>query len=276
MDIYVASSKYKEGVLLAPDAKRTQLPGDKQLALGLMSLERLYTTYFVQYDKKGAKYFVALLDLLRQALLAGSVPEAGIVEQLSDWCDKCVDKMDDARLSPWKQCAIEILFPDYLCPFIASLPGICYQKNPFEFGDIYQIGVDLCEMYELDFFHTTEVDFMSLHDFLARRHQDVAEALQDARQKSARYKQGQILRQEFFAALDVLDDLCQNYPQDSHLYDSLRKSPPTRPQDILLMHLEAERTKSDLAFLAQCEKLASPEFTNRLHAYRQLNILKFS
>ena len=140
MDISVEASKYKEKILLAPlDAKMKQLSGDKQLALCLMSLERLYTTYFVKYDKKGAKNFSKLLNILEQSLFAGEVPETDIVEQLADWCDQCVDKMDDGRISEWKQCAIEILFSDCLCQFVESLAGICRQKNPFEFGDIYQI-----------------------------------------------------------------------------------------------------------------------------------------
>ena len=129
MDINVAASKYKEGILLAPlEAKMEQLSGEKQLALCLMSLERLYTTYFVKYDKKGAKNFAKVLDILEQALFAGEIPEPDIVEQLADWCDQCVDKMDDGRISEWKQCAIEILFPDCLCQFVESLAGICRQK----------------------------------------------------------------------------------------------------------------------------------------------------
>lgn len=277
MDINVETSKYKETILLAPlDTRMELLSADKQLALCLMSLERLYTTYFVKYDKKGAKNFSKLLNILEQSLFAGEVPETDIVEQLADWCDQCVDKMDDSRISEWKQCAIEILFPDCLCQFVESLAGICRQKNPFEFGDIYQIGVDLCEMYELDFLHTTEVDFMSFHDFLAMRHKDVADAVQKAREKAVLYKQKKIPRQKYFEALDVLDDLCSNYPEDGHLYDSLRKKPPEHPQDIILMHMEAERIKSDLLFLEQCGDLPNTELLSRLKAYRQLNILKFS
>lgn len=277
MHITLEISKYKEEILFAPlDAKMEKLSGDKQLALCLMSLERLYTTYFVKYDKKGAKNFEKLLDILEQALFAGEVPEQDIVEQLADWCDQCVDKMDDGRISEWKQCAIEIIFPDYLCQFVESLAGICRQKNPFEFGDIYQIGVDLCEMYELDFLHTTEVDFMSLHDFLAMRHKDVADAVQKSREKAALYKEKKIPRQEYFEALDVLDDLCSNYPEDGHLYDNLRKKPPEHPQDIILMHIEAERIKSDLLFLEQSAELPNDELRDRLKGYRRLNILKFS
>lgn len=277
MDINVETSKYKETILLAPlDTRMELLSADKQLALCLMSLERLYTTYFVKYDKKGAKNFSKLLDILEQSLFAGEVPETDIVEQLADWCDQCVDKMDDGRISEWKQCAIEIMFPDYLCQFVESLVGICRQKNPFEFGDIYQIGVDLCEMYELDFLHTTEVDFMSLHDFLAMRHKDVADAVQKSREKASLYKQKKIPRQEYFEALDILDNLCSNYPEDARLYDTLRKKPPEHPQDIILMHIEAERIKSDLLFLEQCGDFPNTELLNRLKAYRQLNILKFS
>lgn len=277
MDINVETSKYKETILLAPlDARMELLSADKQLALCLMSLERLYTTYFVKYDKKGAKNFSKLLDILEQSLFAGEVPETDIVEQLADWCDQCVDKMDDGRISEWKQCAIEIMFPDYLCQFVESLVGICRQKNPFEFGDIYQIGVDLCEMYELDFLHTTEVDFMSLHDFLAMRHKDVADAVQKSREKALLYKQKKIPRQEYFEALDILDNLCSNYPEDAHLYGTLRKKPPEHPQDIILMHIEAERIKGDLLFLEQCGDFPNTELLNRLKAYRQLNILKFS
>lgn len=277
MDINVETSKYKETILLAPlDTRMELLSADKQLALCLMSLERLYTTYFVKYDKKGAKNFSKLLDILEQSLFAGEVPETDIVEQLADWCDQCVDKMDDGRISEWKQCAIEIMFPDYLCQFVESLVGICRQKNPFEFGDIYQIGVDLCEMYELDFLHTTEVDFMLLHDFLAMRHKDVADAVQKSREKASLYKQKKIPRQEYFEALDILDNLCSNYPEDARLYDTLRKKPPEHPQDIILMHIEAERIKSDLLFLEQCGDFPNTELLNRLKAYRQLNILKFS
>lgn len=277
MDINVETSKYKETILLAPlDTRMELLSADKQLALCLMSLERLYTTYFVKYDKKGAKNFSKLLDILEQSLFAGEVPETDIGEQLADWCDQCVDKMDDGRISEWKQCAIEIMFPDYLCQFVESLVGICRQKNPFEFGDIYQIGVDLCEMYELDFLHTTEVDFMSLHDFLAMRHKDVADAVQKSREKASLYKQKKIPRQEYFEALDILDNLCSNYPEDARLYDTLRKKPPEHPQDIILMHIEAERIKSDLLFLEQCGDFPNTELLNRLKAYRQLNILKFS
>lgn len=277
MDINVETSKYKETILLAPlDTRMELLSADKQLALCLMSLERLYTTYFVKYDKKGAKNFSKLLDILEQSLFAGEVPETDIVEQLADWCDQCVDKMDDGRISEWKQCAIEIMFPDYLCQFVESLVGICRQKNPFEFGDIYQIGVDLCEMYELDFLHTTEVDFMSLHDFLAMRHKDVADAVQKSREKASLYKQKKIPQQEYFEALDILDNLCSNYPEDARLYDTLRKKPPEHPQDIILMHIEAERIKSDLLFLEQCGDFPNTELLNRLKAYRQLNILKFS
>ena len=277
MDINVETSKYKETILLAPlDTRMELLSADKQLALCLMSLERLYTTYFVKYDKKGAKNFSKLLDILEQSLFAGEVPETDIVEQLADWCDQCVDKMDDGRISEWKQCAIEIMFPDYLCQFVESLVGICRQKNPFEFGDIYQIGVDLCEMYELDFLHTTEVDFMSLHDFLAMRHKDVADAVQKSREKASLYKQKKIPRQEYFEALDILDNLCSSYPEDARLYDTLRKKPPEHPQDIILMHIEAERIKGDLLFLEQCGDFPNTELLNRLKAYRQLNILKFS
>lgn len=277
MDINIEASKYKDEVLLAPlNAKMELLPADKQLALGLMSLERLYTTYFVKYDKKGAKSFSKLLDILEQALFAGEVPELDIVEQLIDWCDQCVDKMDDGRISEWKQCAIEIIFPDYLCQFVESLAVICRQKNPFEFGDIYQIGVDLCEMYELDFLHTTEIDFMSLHDFLAMRHKDVADAVQKSREKASLYKQKKIPRQEYFEALDVLDDLCSNYPEDSHLYGNLRKKTPEHPQDIILMHIEVNRIKSDILFLEQCGDFPNTELLNRLKAYRQLNMFKFS
>ena len=76
MDINIEASKYKDEVLLAPlDAKIELLPADKQLALCLMSLERLYTTYFVKYDKKGAKNFSKLLDILEQALFEGEVPD---------------------------------------------------------------------------------------------------------------------------------------------------------------------------------------------------------
>lgn len=277
MDINIEASKYKDEVLLAPlDAKIELLPADKQLALCLMSLERLYTTYFVKYDKKGAKNFSKLLDILEQALFEGEVPEPDIVEQLASWCDQCVDKMEDGRISEWKQCAIEILFPDCLCQFVESLSGICRQKNPFEFGDIYQIGVDLCEMYELDFLHTTEADFMSLHNFLAMRHKDVADAVQKAREKAILYKQKKIPQQEYFEALDVLDNLCSNYPEDGHLYDNLRKKPPEHPQDIILMHMEAERIKSDLQFLEQFAELPNDELRDRLKGYRRLNILKFS
>lgn len=277
MDINIEASKYKDEILLAPlDAKMELLPADKQLALCLMSLERLYTTYFVKYDKKGAKNFSKLLDILEQALFEGEVPEPDIVEQLAGWCDQCVDKMKDGRISEWKQCAIEILFPDCLCQFVESLSGICRQKNPFEFGDMYQIGVNLCEMYELDFLHTTEVDFMSLHNFLAMRHKDVADAVQKAHEKAILYKQKKIPQQEYFEALDVLDNLCSNYPEDGHLYDNLRKKPPEHPQDIILMHMEAERIKSDLQFLEQFAELPKDELRDRLKGYRRLNILKFS
>ena len=277
MDISVEAFKYKQKTLLAPlEAKRKQLSVDKQLALCLMSLERLYTTYFVECDKKGAKNFSKLLDILEQSLFVGEIPESYIVEQLTDWCDQCADKIDDDQIGEWKQCAIEILFPDSLCQFVESLAKICRQKNPFEFGDIYQIGIDLCEMYELDFLHTTEVDFMTLHDFLAMRHKDVADAVQNAREKAALYKQKKILRQEYFEALDALDNLCSNYQEDGRLYDSLRKAPPERPQDIILMHIEADRIKSDILFLEQCREFPNTELLNRLKAYRRLNILKFS
>ena len=117
---------------------------------------------------------------------------------------------------------------------------------------------------------------MSLHDFLAMRHKDVADAVQKAREKAALYKQKKIPRQEYFEALDALDDLCRKYPEDGHLYDNLRKKPPEHPQDIILMHIEAERIEGDLLFLERFAELPNDELRDRLKGYRQLNILKFS
>jgi len=271
----VELSRYKEESLLAPlNKEMNQLPADKQLALCLMSLARIYTTYFVKYDKKGAKNFAKLLDILEQALFAGAVPETDDVDKLADWCNQCVEKVDDSRISEWKQCAIEILFPDQLCQFVESLSGICLRKNPFEFGDIYRLGIDLCELYEMDFLHTSEIDFMSFKEYLATRHKDVADALSAAREKSELYKQKKIPRQEFFDSLDALDDLCGRYPEDAALYDRLRISPPENPQDLILTHKEAERIKSDLLFLEQCGEIPNPGLRDRLEAYRKLNMLQ--
>jgi len=267
-------SRYKEEILLAPlDKEMNQLPADKQLALCLLSLERVYTTYFVKYDKKSAKNFSSLLNILEQALFEGKVPGSDDVDKLADWCGKCLEQMDDGRVSEWKQCAMEILFPDCICQFVDSLYGICLQKNPFAFGDIYRLGVNLCELYEMDFSRSTEVDFMSFKEFLAARHKDAADALSAAREKSELYKQKKIPRQEFFDALDVLDDLCSSYPEDAALYDRLRRSPPETPQDLILTNKEAERIKSDLLFLEQCGEIPNSGLRERLEAYRKLDIL---
>ena len=272
----VEISKYKEEALFRPiDEAMQRLPADKQLALCLMALERLYTTYFVKYDKSGAKHFAKLLDILERGLTAGEIPEEEEIDRLADWCDRCADKMEDARCSEWKRCAMELLFPDCLCQFTESLTGVCRQKNPFEYGDIYQLGVDLCELYERDFQNTTKVDFMNFHEFLATRRRDVAEAIETAVEKAKLYQQKKIPRQEYFDALDVVDNLCAAASQeDKDLYASLRRKTPESFRDMPLMAAEAERVKGDLLFLERCGELPNQELTERLSSYRTLNILK--
>ena len=279
MDISKEISKYKEERLRTLDAKIDELSGIKQLSICLLALERLYKSYFMKYDKTGTKYFKIIIEAIEDAISGSKsvVINDSELDKLDNWCERCLDKLDDDKLSEWKKCAIEILFPDYICPFTESLDGICLQKNPAEFGDIYKIGVDLCELYELDFLNTSAADFMSIQEFIATRHKDVAEALEIATKNAKLYQQNKLPRQDYFKAIDHLDDLCSKYPEDGQLYSELtKKHLPNSPEDMSLMCREIERISDDIAFLDQGETIDIPLFLERARAYRKVDILQLS
>lgn len=262
--------KYVRETLLAPlEQEEETLPPEKQLALCLMALERIYTSYFLKSDKAGAKYFQKILEALENALTGEAAISGEELDELAEWCEEYVDKWESGRFRGWKQYAVEILFPDYICPFVDSLEGICIQKNLFEYGDIYQIGVELCELYERDFLNLTKAGEQTMEEYVAARHEDVAAVLKKLRQaKKATQK-------DFFHAMGELGAACARYPEDKKRYWELQNGTGAKtPEDMVLTRREAERVKSDILFLQQCGELPNSELLERLKAYRTLNILK--
>ncbi|MCI9311501.1 MAG: hypothetical protein HFF51_10410 [Lawsonibacter sp.] len=268
--------KYVRETLLAPlEQEEETLPPEKQLALCLMALERIYTSYFLKSDKAGAKYFQKILEALENALTGEAAISSGELDELAEWCEEYVDKWASGRFRGWKQYAVEILFPDYICPFVESLDGICIQKNPFEYGDIYQIGVELCELYELDFLNQTKADEQTVQEYVAARHEDVAAVKKMVLDTLKLYQAKKATQKDYFHALDELEAACARYPEDKKRYGELRNGTGAKtPEDMVLTCREAERVKSDILFLQQCGELPNSELLERLKAYRTLNILK--
>lgn len=272
----VKLDKYVRETLLVPlEQEEKTLPPDKQLALCLMALERIYTSYFLKSDKAGAKYFQKILEVLENALTGEAAISGGELDELAGWCGEYIDKWESGRFRGWKQYAVEILFPDHICPFAESLDGICIQKNPFECGDIYQIGVELCELYERDFLNQTKADWQTVEEYIAARHEDVAAVLKKELDILKLYRAKKATQKDFFHALDELEKACARYPEDKKRYWELRNGTGAKtPEDMVLTRREAERIKSDIVFLQQCGELPNAELLERLKAYRKLNILR--
>jgi len=274
----VELDKYVRDTLLAPlEEDFHTLPAVKQLAVCLMSLERIYTSYFMKSDKAGAKYFRRILEELENAA-AGSGEETisgKELDKLAAWCKRCVDRWTDGKFTGWKQYAVEILFPDHICPFTESLDSICIQKDPAEFGDIYQIGVELCELYEQDFQNQTEADQETLAEYIAAQHEDVAAVRQKSLNTLKLYREKKVAQKEYFQTLDDLEAACDRYPEDKQRYWELRNGHcPKAPEDMTLVHKEAERIRSDILFLKQSEEIPNGALLERLKMYRQLDILQ--
>lgn len=272
----IALDKYVRETLLAPlEQEEKTLPPDKQLALCLMALERIYTSYFVRSDKTGGKIFREMLEDLENALAGEGVISGEKLDKLTNWCEEYVEKWENGRFRGWKQYAVEILFPDRICPFTEALEGICLQKNPFEYGDIYQIGVELCELYERDFLNRTKADQQTVQEYVAARHEDVAAVLKKELDTLKRYRAKEATQKDFFHALDELEKACARYPEDKKRYWALRNGGgPQSPEDMVLTRREAERVRGDILFLKQCGDIPNAELLERLKAYRQLNILQ--
>lgn len=272
----IALDKYVRETLLAPlEQEEKTLPPDKQLALCLMALERIYTSYFMKSDKAGAKFFQKILETLENTLAGEETISGEGLDKLADWCEKYVEKWESGRFRGWKQYAVEILFPDYICPFTEALEGICLQKDPFEYGDIYQIGVELCELYERDFLNRTKADQQTVQEYVAARHEDVAAVLKKELDTLRLYRAKKATQEDFFHALDELEKACARYPEDKKRYWALQNGGgPQSPEDMVLTRREAERVRSDILFLKQCGNIPNTELLERLKAYRQLNILQ--
>ncbi|NBI09837.1 hypothetical protein D1641_07380 [Colidextribacter sp. OB.20] len=268
--------KYVRETLLAPlEQEEETLPPDKQLALCLMALERIYTSYFLKSDKTGAKYFQKILEALENALAGEGTISGEELDELANWCEGYVDKWESGRFRGWKQYAVEILFPDYISPFTEALEGICRRKNPFEYGDIYQIGVELCELYERDFLNQTEADQQTVAEYVAARHEDVAAVKKMVLDTLKLYRAKKATQKDYFHALDELEKACARYPEDKKRYWELRNGTGAKtPEDMARTRREAERVKSDILFLQQCGELPNAELLERLKAYRKLNILQ--
>lgn len=270
------SDKYVREILLAPlEQEEKALSPDKQLALCLMALERIYTSYFIKSDKAGAKYFQKILEALENTLVGKQTISGGALDELAEWCEGYVDKWESGRLRGWKRYAVEILFPDHICPFVGSLEGICRQRNAFGYGDIYQIGVELCELYERDFLNQTKADQQTVEGYVAARHEDVAAVLKQELDILKLYRAKKATQKDLFHALDELEKACARYPEDKKRYWELRDGTGAKtPEDMVLTRKEAERVKSDILFLQRCGELPNAELLERLKGYRKLDILR--
>ena len=227
--------KYVREELLAPlEREEESLPPDKQLALCLMALERIYTSYFIKSDRAGAKQFQKILEALENALTGDGAIDGEELDKLADWCEEYVDKWESGRFRGWKQYAVEILFPDHLSPFTDALEGICRQKNPFEHGDIYQIGVELCELYERDFQNRTKAAQQTVTEYIAARHEDVAAVRRMVLDTLKLYKAKKATQKDYFRALDELEKVCGRYPEDKKRYWALQNGGPQGPEDMVL------------------------------------------
>lgn len=273
---------YKDKTLIPPlTLEVDSLSEPKQLSLCIMSLERLFLSYFKKYDSSGLNEFRDFLEILEGAVLKGEVVSEAEEERLESWSESYMVRIDeDKTLTPWERDSMEVIFYENRLYYMTrSLIGVCRNKSPLNQLLIYKVGIDLCELYERDYMYPTEADGKTLAQFLAPKHPDISVALKKAGELNKLLDEGKIQQEEYFEAVRALRGLCDHYSDDKDRYFELKASKTARfqsPQDLVLMHKEAKRVEDDILYLKQAAELDPDELMARFREYRQVDILSMS
>lgn len=275
MDWTLKISKYKIEKLLTPlSYKVDKLSDVKKLSLCIMSLERLYLSYFHKYFNNGIGGYQNILDTLENAVINKQIVSKDDEEQMVFWSESYMKLMDENHSSPWERDSLDVVFSESLYPLTQYIVGICRTMSPLDVGSLYQVGVNLCELYERDYLSQSIADEMTLEEFMADLHPDVKELMLRTIEIHHNYVEKKASQQEYFQSIRALRGLCSKYTEDENRYYELKaKSKPPKPEEMVLMSEEAKRVDADIKYLSMAEDLDIATLAMRFKENRKLDIL---